>query len=240
MLLHLHSRKLDSATKLLLQACVDSWFALAEKMEGVGPDAPCQALGLTTRDEGNAVLTLYRDGAGAVLLDAAPRPLRLLFLDVDGVLNTQGATNCGVIDAELFAGLKRVLASSGAVVVLSTSWRNFASLRPLIAGVLAPGSIVGQTPEGFQNHTRPREIASFLAQPQVRHELAARGASWAVVDDMALIAQGEDLVRAGDAAVKSFLPELRCRFVRTDKSVGLDVEAEASLLRILGVGNAFG
>jgi hypothetical protein len=156
----------------------------------------------------------------------------LLFLDVDGVLNTQGMANCGVLLPAPFAGLRRVLAASGAVVVLSTSWRNFASLRSLIAGVLSPGMVAGQTRTGFQNHTRPSELASFLALPEVRDELVSPGAGWAAVDDMALIAQAEALASA-DAAVKNFLPEFRRRFVRTDKSVGLDGAAETSLLGIL-------
>jgi len=215
------------------QGCTDGWFALAEKLAGLGSDLPCQAIGLTTRDEAGEVLTLYRDAAASLLLHMAPSPLRLLFLDVDGVLNTQDIANGGALLPEPLTYLRSALAATRAVVVLSTSWRNFSSLRPLIAGVLAPGIVVGQTSEGFFNHVRPREIASFLSLPDVQHALAVPGAGWAVVDDMDLLAQAEALA-PGDASMGRFLLELQLRFVRTDGSVGLDGLGENSIRRILG------
>lgn len=157
----------------------------------------------------------------------------MLFLDVGGVLNTRGAVSCGVLLPAPLAGLRRVLAASGAEVVLSTPWRSLASLWPLVAGALPPGAVVGQTPEGFQNHALPCELASFPALPEVQQAMADPGPEWAAVDDRGSVSQAEALA-CGGGAVGSLLLQLRRRFVRTDRSEGLDAAAEASLLGLLG------
>merc|ERR1712137_1233083 len=105
-------------------------------------------------------------------------------------------------------------------MAISSSWRSFDELRPLIVAALPAGCVVGQTPCGFQNYIRPREVAELLKEPHLKRLLAQPGASWAVVGDMNLLKQAESLA-ATDIEVRRLLPELKLRFVRTDKSFGL-------------------
>jgi len=117
-------------------------------------------------------------------------------------------------------------------VALSSSWRSFDDLRPLIVAALPAGCVVGQTPHGFQNHCRPHEVAELLNEPHLKILLAQPGASWAIVDDMNLLKQAQALAPT-DTEVRRLLPELMLRFVRTDKSVGLDSTAAKELQRLL-------
>eukprot|EP00931_Biecheleriopsis_adriatica_P005960 TRINITY_DN107425_c0_g1_i1.p1 TRINITY_DN107425_c0_g1~~TRINITY_DN107425_c0_g1_i1.p1 ORF type:complete len:508 (+),score=94.15 TRINITY_DN107425_c0_g1_i1:51-1574(+) len=212
-------------------------FSIGEKMVEQAGDVksalPCRVLGVETESKEREVAMLYREAqTQAELVDSAPQPLRLLFLDVDGVLNTMGTRNCGSIEPKLLERLRQILTETGAVVVLSTTWRSYGSLRSLIVGALWHGCVIGQTPAGFSIHARPREIVDFLEQPKVRKLLASPGASWSVVDDMNLIAQAKDLA-ASDHAVRRLLPEFSQRFVQTDKSVGLEDNHVEQLVRIL-------
>ncbi len=56
--------------------------------------------------------------------------MKVLFLDIDGVLNTERyIKTCGhygvVIDPELMKNVKRIVDITGAKIVLTTSWREF-------------------------------------------------------------------------------------------------------------------
>jgi hypothetical protein len=126
---------------------------------------------------------------------------------------------------ELVTRVLEILADTGAVVILSTSWRSFAQLRPLIMAALPDGRVVGQTAHGFTNHTRPREIADFLELPEVK----GRVQSWAVVDDMDLLEQAANTVSLSH----DFYCKLQENFVRTNKSVGLDEAGKRRLAEIL-------
>merc|ERR1711963_1256270 len=79
--------------------------SLASKLaEMRGSAAPSAALGVET-PEGDHLYSCNK----ASVLQAAQRPLRILFLDVDGVLNTSSGANCGELSAQLVAHAKRVL-----------------------------------------------------------------------------------------------------------------------------------
>jgi len=201
-----------------------------EKMAKSGDDAGCRVCGVQTIDEQGSELLLYKDDiSGETLLNSKATPVRLLFLDVDGVLNKSGSKECGDLHCEPFARLMRVLHESGCSVVLSTSWRSFDELRPLILGVLPAGSVVGQTRKGFENHTRPREIQAFLEIPEVAAAVSQEGAEWAVADDMDLVA----MAAADTTLKKQFRSSLASRFVRTDKTLGLQDGDAAQLVQIL-------
>jgi len=202
--------------------------------ERLGPDAACGVLGLQTVGDDGSALLLYRgvSDSSAWPLLAANLPLKLLILDVDGVLNTAGNANTGTLDPTLIVRLCSIVAETACVVAISSSWRSFDELRPLIVAAMPAGCVVGQTPHGFQNHCRPREVAELLNEPRLKTLLAQPGASWAIVDDMNLLKQAQALA-ATDTNVRRLLPELELRFVRTDQSVGLDSTATKELLRLL-------
>merc|ERR1712107_551946 len=111
----------------------------------------CSSLGVATVDDEGSALLLYRrvtstsNATSQTLLIDFTRPLRLLFLDVDGVLNTAGEVNSGTINYELLVRSTKVVEATNASVVLSSSWRSFACLRALIIAALPFGVVVGQT-----------------------------------------------------------------------------------------------
>ena len=61
------------------------------------------------RGEGGELL-LYKDlSSDEVVLKMKATPIRLLFLDVDGVLNKSGSKECGELDSELVTRLLQIL-----------------------------------------------------------------------------------------------------------------------------------
>jgi hypothetical protein len=190
----------------------------------------CRSLGVSTIDTHGEPLLLYRDFSEAdqTLLSTAPEPLRLLFLDVDGVLNTTGSANSGELDPTLLTRLLEMIIATNAVVVLSTSWRNFPELRPLIISALPQGRVIGQTPAGYDNHVRPQEIWRFLQQAEVQ----AAFSSWVALDDMDLVAQARDLSKT-DKGMAKFVHDLSRHFVKTDKTIGLDSVCASKALALL-------
>ena len=142
-------------------------------------------------------------------------PPRLLFLDVDGVLNTED--NPRGLDAVLLGRLRGVLRATGARLVLSTMWRLHPRLKAtLLAGLEAaqiPTSLVlGQTENLGRDKTRAHEIGAWLeSHPH---------AQWIAVDDIDLEAQHASLL-AG-------------HFVHTSPSEGLTADLASLAIRLLG------
>lgn len=183
-------------------------------------------------------LLLYRDETtGATRLSVVAAPLRLIFLDVDGVLNnesytqscydSEGSTIGDLLVPECLTCLQAALDQTQAHVVLSSTWRSSSDLRQVIGQILEqmrPGCVVGQTPQdpSYRNDLRPAEIASFLADPCVAHAMGSKDGCWCAVDDMNLVRQAEALSKDGCKFSKRLLPSLRSCFVRTAKEVGLD------------------
>lgn len=152
--------------------------------------------------------------------------MRILFLDVDGVLNRVsgdtdaqyacGQVGAGFLDADLMFQLRRVVRATGCKLVLSSAWRHWykepdCSLRHVLA---AFGLIVAdETPEigTMRKYLRGEEIAEWLRA----HSSAVE--RYAIVDDDS-----------------DMLPEQQARFVRTDERHGL-TEADADrLIALLG------
>lgn len=100
---------------------------------------------------------------------------RVLFLDIDGVMNTLstpvdpalGLTS--LLLPRCVAALDRIVRASGAVVVVTSTWRLTMPLTELRAHFAAAGSsaeIVDITPD-LDAPRREREIAAWLAaQPE--------------------------------------------------------------------------
>ncbi len=140
-------------------------------------------------------------------------PPRVIFLDIDGVLNrTKHATHIR-IDRDCVKLLKDLIERSAAKVVLSTFWRHFDEYIRYILhreGIEAD-TIIGRTPgrtgsqdlsaaadDEAQYASRAAEIKSWLAQhPEVTH--------FVIIDDRS---------SAADAS-------LQARFVQTQSELGL-------------------
>lgn len=89
--------------------------------------------------------------------------MRIIFLDIDGVLNTPG-TSCDAvtwrpepgellripIEPACMTRLNRLVRESGAKIVISSSWRLFArfeDLAPALARYGLVGDVIGETPD---------------------------------------------------------------------------------------------
>lgn len=138
---------------------------------------------------------------------------RILFLDVDGVLNRTGyrpRASTGLrswIEPELARRLSEVLRAIGADIVMSSDWRlnrTIDQLREELAAAAIEGSLVDVTPE-LAGKPRWREIEAWLLANDVARESAV------IVDD---------IFDMGDLAP---------RFVRASPLTGLDDEAARAI-----------
>jgi hypothetical protein len=87
---------------------------------------------------------------------------RLLFLDIDGVLNHYGSA--GKIDRACVARLNHIVERTGAVVVISSTWRVTHSpeqMQRLLTGHGFSGEVVGDTP-CLYGRPRGEEVAAYL------------------------------------------------------------------------------
>jgi len=147
--------------------------------------------------------------------------VRILFLDIDGVLNRTGfrpAESVGLrswIEPALARRVCSVIAAVDAVVVLSSDWRRGRELQHLREELAEAGvvcSLIGTTPVLAQ--PRWREIEAWMAEHQVGPE------SVVIVDD-------------------TFdMGPLAPRFVRTSPLNGLDEDAARSIRRLFEGGSS--
>ncbi len=144
--------------------------------------------------------------------------MRVLFLDVDGVLNRTGfhpGESVGLrswIEPELARRLSEVIRATGAQIVMSSDWRHGRELEHLrdelqAAGV--EGSLLGATPT--LGGARWREIEAWMIEHDVAPEAVV------IVDD------GYDM--GGLAA----------RFVRCSPLNGLDEDAAGAIAALFAV-----
>lgn len=163
---------------------------------------------------------------------------RIIFLDIDGVLNNPGTYAedqapwrydgtellCVPVDPQCMACLNRLIAATGAKVVMSTSWRLFAGwqdLGPALNRHGLVGEVVGETPNPVEDPAwhdsretsriqRGDEVAEWLRRnPSVE--------SFVVLDD-------DDDIDA-----------VRDRFVQTSGAAGLtDADVERAIAVLTG------
>lgn len=113
--------------------------------------------------------------------------MKIIFLDIDGVLNSietyekvkqahkKGLTlNYGprgtiynLHDKQMVANLNRIIKKTGAFIVLSSCWRyglnSQGELKALLNKILKiKGGILGKTPEFDMNKTRANEIQAWI------------------------------------------------------------------------------
>lgn len=155
--------------------------------------------------------------------------LKLLFLDVDGVLNNPStswdANHCGIED-ELLKYLKFIVQRTGCKIVLSTTWRLMDDAKAVLLHTLKTRAdlniddlVIGQTPSLKQRGGhRTHEIAEYLRLNSYRYNVV----SWCALDDLAL--------HKYDDFSRQFMAG---HFVRTDKRIGLTPENMVQCVRFL-------
>lgn len=155
--------------------------------------------------------------------------MRVLFLDFDGVINNSrtwsefNRESDGVFviptAPECIERLNRLIAETGARVVISSSWRNFASwdnLAPALAARGFVGEVIGETPNlvnepVWLERWRTREGAPFT------YERMERG--WEIRE---WIAAHPDVTEFAILDDCSDMAELKPWLVHTDAEIGLD------------------
>jgi len=117
--------------------------------------------------------------------------MKLIFLDFDGVLNSLRWVRSqsplhdyvvGGLDSDAVARVKKIMDTSGAKIVVSSSWRLFhplSQLQDLLEEYdIDRNDVVGVTP--FISGPRGDEIAAYLRQWPLRHN---RVESCVILDD---------------------------------------------------------
>lgn len=147
-------------------------------------------------------------------------PLRVLMLDVDGVITLSDGS--GRLDDAKLEKLERLARATECVVCISSNWRHFHQLvaRLELALQLHGGiSVIGATPDHGERTSgasvRPEEIMAFLK--------AWRGepiTSWCAVDDRPLLEEQGGHMLEG-------------HFVQVDERLGLTDKSVDQLIQVL-------
>ena len=162
---------------------------------------------------------------------------KVIFLDIDGVLNTNrwytqmdrntikdeyGYT----FDPKSVANLRRIVEETGADIVISSSWKcmGLSQMEDMWSDRNLPGKIIGITPNSVSDelllsvdidsidlfHIRGEEIKEWLTK------YGKRVSNYAIIDDM-----------------DNMLPEQQSHFVQTDPEVGITEEDADKIITIL-------
>ena len=126
--------------------------------------------------------------------------MKVIFLDIDGVLNTAGSPENGgeLIDHKKVEALSGLVEKTGAAVVLSSGWKLMfdSEMRPLTGeatllfdAFLKFGvSIYGKTPDLSTQEIRKTHAFSKVKAKEIKAWLSARGDidGFIVIDDLDL------------------------------------------------------
>ena len=150
---------------------------------------------------------------------------KVIFLDIDGVLNTkwwytQMERNTPTdkygyaFDPKAVANLKRIVAETGADIVISSSWKcmGLSQMEEMWEDRNLPGKIIGITPNSMSDemlldadidsielfHIRGEEIMQWLANHR------KQVSNYAIIDDM-----------------DNMLPEQQSHFVHVNPEIGI-------------------
>lgn len=148
--------------------------------------------------------------------------IKILFLDVDGVLNGENYGYGGVDDSLLFL-LKTIIDSTQCKIVLSTTWRLNQSARATLlhfmkarADINVEDIIIGDTPS-LKGKKRAFEIESFLNSEEFQSHYVCT--KWCAIDDLALNQQ--------------YPIFMRNHFVRTNFRTGITSSDAYNVVQIL-------
>ena len=164
---------------------------------------------------------------------------KIVFLDIDGVLNTERHQNhCKMegippvdefgyaFDAEAVDNLAAILTATGAEIVVSSSWKFYGmeALRGIWNERGLPGVILDITPNGVSDemllNADPESIERITGKGyEIKEWLSKYGehvSHYAIIDD-------EDVI----------LPEQHPYFVQTNPWKGITKEITAKIIKIL-------
>lgn len=160
--------------------------------------------------------------------------MKIIFLDMDGVLNSQrylqsvGGMDGQTIDRGAVALLDKIIDSTGASVVISSSWRHmwhWQQMREILRahGLRNFDAIIDQTPDsGEPWAARGQEVQEWLDLERERR----------VVSPESVPVSGYVILDDNDGFTTEQLPH----FVRTDANVGLTPRDAIKAISILNSG----
>ncbi len=164
---------------------------------------------------------------------------KVIFLDIDGVLNTkwwytQMDRNTPkdkygyAFDPKSVANLKRILDETGAEIVISSSWKSLglSELEEMWQDRGLPGKLIGITPNTVSDELLldadldHMELFSIRGM-EIKEWLDKHGkkvSHYVIIDDM-----------------DNFLPEQQSHFVQTNPEVGITEEDADKTIKILDI-----
>ncbi|MBQ9310132.1 MAG: hypothetical protein IJ222_04630 [Bacteroidales bacterium] len=166
---------------------------------------------------------------------------KILFLDFDGVLNTEkyqrqlrtegrsARDGYGpLFDPEAVENLRMILDTTGAEIIVSSSWKleGLGKMRSLWHDRSLPGKVAGITPDTVFN---PDLLSMDLEDPEVFMHLAGKGNEVR----MWLEAHPGEVRYAILDDVPDFLPEQEPFYVMTDPRTGITTEIALKVINIL-------
>lgn len=164
---------------------------------------------------------------------------KILFLDIDGVLNTErqhdrcveeGAAfvdNFGyAFDPVAIANLKKIMDETEAGIVISSSWKfwGFSTMQKLWASRDLPGKVLDVTPNNVSDELLLSVDLDLMELPaskgsEIKEWLSTSGQDvthYAILDD-----------------VPDMLPEQQSHFVQTDPRVGITKDDAERIIEML-------
>ena len=187
-----------------------------------------------------------------------PKEIKIIFLDVDGVLNSlEGSppvldnvsTNIEddlyVLEDDKVKLLKHIVSKTKAEIVVSSTWRNNASSLSRLTRKLKEFGmdIIGCTVQLDSNENRTIEIEMFLNEFKTRNDISV--SHWVAIDDMVCFVicclsvcnHSDFLYRISVHYLKDLLNldhvSFRGHFVRCDEQYGLTQQLANDAISIL-------
>lgn len=151
--------------------------------------------------------------------------MKIIFLDVDGVLNHRGSFEKGMpsgskrIAPECVAVLNSIIDRTGASIVVSSTWRHDDNIFDILRDAGVRGEFIGKTPEFNRRKIKPGE----LYKPTLRGEEIQQWITDAEFDGPFVIVDDDN-----DMA------HLLSKLVRTNFDAGLTQEHAELAVTLLG------
>lgn len=164
---------------------------------------------------------------------------RILFLDIDGVLNTERQHNrcvCNGVaqvdgfgyafDPEAVANLKRIVKQTGADIVISSSWKFWGldAMQRMWERRDLPGKVIDVTPNNVSDEMLLSVDLEYMDIPagkgsEIKEWMTTKGQQvthYAILDDL-----------------PDMLPEQESHFVQTDPRIGMTKDNAEQVISIL-------
>ena len=152
--------------------------------------------------------------------------MKNIFLDIDGVLNTRNFGSQDSFDSKAVANLARIIESTGAAIVISSSWKflGLSEIQRIWRIKKLPGKVIDITPDTISDdmllkadlsdidnlYTRGNEIKEWLKKHIFDNS------NYVIIDDS-----------------NNFLPEQYSHLVQTDPKIGLSASDARRAIEIL-------